>query len=133
MPVAASAGAEPLIEPGQWKVTQGGVMNGAAMPPQVKMRCITPEQASDVAATFGPMSGTINSTCDAPSVATSERILNWRLQCGGQLDVDVAAQFNFESSSRYTATIASLGRMGGITISDVRTDIVGERIGDCQQ
>jgi hypothetical protein len=34
--LTASASAENLIEPGQWKVTSNSVMNGAAMPPQVK-------------------------------------------------------------------------------------------------
>jgi len=130
--MVASAAAERLIEPGQWKVTQGGVMNGAVMPPQTKMRCISPEQADDVAGTFGPVSGTINSTCEAPVVETSPRALNWRLQCRGQLDVDVAAQFNFDSPTHYKATIISRGRMGGVPISDVTTDVVGERIGDCQ-
>jgi len=52
--------AEQLMEPGEWKVTLSGVMNGQAMPSQVKHRCITPEQADDVAGTFGPVSGTIN-------------------------------------------------------------------------
>ena len=33
---AASAAAENLIEPGQWKVTAKTVMNGAAAPPQAK-------------------------------------------------------------------------------------------------
>jgi hypothetical protein len=36
--LTASASAENLIEPGQWKVTSNSVMNGAAMPPQVKHR-----------------------------------------------------------------------------------------------
>ena len=36
------------IQPGQWKVTTSIVMNGAAAPPQVKLRCLTPEQAGEV-------------------------------------------------------------------------------------
>lgn len=131
--VTTPAMAERLMEPGQWQVTQVGVMNGAAMPRQVKTRCITPEQADDVAGTFGPVSGTINSTCDAPSIETGARSLNWRLQCRGQLDIDVTGNFKFDGVNRYTATITSQGRMGGALISDVKTDVVGERIGDCQQ
>jgi hypothetical protein len=127
----ASVAAEGLIEPGQWTVTQSTVMNGNVVPPQAKARCITSEQAADVARTFGPVSGTINSTCEAPSSAWTGRTLTWRLQCRGQLDMDVARDFNFESPQHYTATITSKGRMAGALISDVETKVVGERVGDC--
>jgi Protein of unknown function (DUF3617) len=129
MPVAAIA--EGLMEPGQWTVTQRMVMNGNVVPPQSKARCITPEQAEDVAKTFGPVSGTVNSTCEAPSSELNGKTLKWRLQCRGQLDMDVAGDFNFDSSTHYTATITSKGVMGGALISDVKSEVVGERIGDC--
>ena len=73
--MATSAAAEALIEPGQWNVTSNTVMNGAASPPQAKARCLTPEQAGDVAKTFGPVSGTINSTCEQPEYETTARTL----------------------------------------------------------
>ncbi len=130
---AGARGAESLVEPGQWKVTSSNVINGVAAPPQAKERCITPQQAEDVAKTFGPVSGTINSDCADPVIETSARILTWRLQCRGQLDADVAARFNFDSPQHYTATVTSQGRMGGALISDVKSDIVGERLGECQQ
>ena len=86
----AAARAETLaIQPGQWKVTTNIVMNGAAAPPQVKLRCLTPEQAGDVAKTFGPVSGTVNSSCEPADPETTGRTLKWRLQCKGQLDLDV--------------------------------------------
>jgi hypothetical protein len=129
MPVAAIA--EGLMEPGQWTVTQRMVMNGNVVPPQSKARCITPEQAEDVAKTFGPVSGTVNSTCEAPSSELNGKTLKWRLQCRGQLDMDVAGDFNFDSPTHYTATITSKGVMAGALISDVKTEVVGERVGDC--
>jgi len=46
---AVPAAADNLVEPGQWKVTSSTVMNGASSPPQVKARCLTPEQAGDIA------------------------------------------------------------------------------------
>jgi Protein of unknown function (DUF3617) len=131
--LAASAAAENLIEPGQWKVTSNTVMNGAASPPQVKARCLTPEQAGDVAKTFGPVSGTINSTCERTEYEVTGRMLKWRLQCRGQLDMDVAGSFNFDSSLHYTAIITSKGRMAGSLISDVKTELEGERVSECQQ
>ena len=63
------------IEPGQWKVTSTTVMNGATAQPVVKGRCLTPEQAGDVAKTFGPVSGTVNSTCEPAEPATAGRNL----------------------------------------------------------
>ena len=86
-------------------------MNCMATPPQAKARCITPQQAEDVAKTFGPVSGTINSDCADPEVETSGKTLGWRLQCRGQLDADVAARFNFDTPQHYTATITFQGRM----------------------
>jgi len=127
----ASRGADNLLEPGQWKVTSSSVINGGTTPPQAKGRCITPEQAQDIAKTFGPVSGTVNSTCADPDIETTGRTLSWRLQCRGQLDADVAATFNFDSPQHYTATVTSKGRMGGKLISDVTTEVVGERVGEC--
>jgi len=129
----AAAGAESLIEAGGWKVTSTTVINGAAQPPQAKSRCITPEQAENIAGTFGPVSGTINSTCEAPAVETTGKTLKWRLQCRGQLDVDVTGDFTFDSPRHYTATITSRGRMAGALVSDVKSDLEGERVGECQQ
>ena len=103
-----SAKADDLtIEPGQWKVTSNTVINGATMQPAVKARCLTPEQAGDVAKTFGPVSDTINSTCEPAEYETTGRKLKWHLRCKGQLDLDVSGDFNFESPSHYTATVIS--------------------------
>jgi hypothetical protein len=71
-----SAKADDLtIEPGQWKVTSTTVMNGATTRPAVKARCLTSEQAGDVAKTFGPVSGTINSTCEPAEFETTGRTM----------------------------------------------------------
>ena len=43
--------------------------------------------------------------------------------------MDVAGSFNFDSPHHYTATIK--GEMAGRLISDVNTELEGERIGDC--
>jgi Protein of unknown function (DUF3617) len=129
----ASLAAENLIEPGEWKVTSTTIINGVAQPVQAKSRCITAEQAQDVAKTFGPVSGTINSTCADPEIQSSGRKLMWRLQCRGQLDADVAGAFDFDSPQHYTAMVTSQGRMAGTVISDVKTGLEGERLGDCQK
>jgi uncharacterized protein DUF3617 len=129
-----SASAETLgIEPGQWKVTSNTRMNGQTMPPGERMRCLTPEQATDVAQTFGPASNTINSTCAPTETETTGTKLKWRLQCRGQLDVDVSGDFNFDSPTHYTATVISKGSMAGALVSDVKTELTGEHVGACPQ
>jgi hypothetical protein len=131
--MATAARAEDLIEPGQWKVTSNTTMNGQTAPPQAKTRCITADQAADVAKTFGPVSGTVNSTCETPQSETSGRVLTWRLQCRGQLDLDVEGRFNFDGPRHYSATVISKGRMAGQLISDVKSELEGERVGECPQ
>jgi hypothetical protein len=120
------------IRPGQWKITSSIVMNGAAMPSQVKQRCLTPEQAGDVTKTFGPVSATVNSTCEPAEPETAGRNMKWHLQCKGQLDLDVLGDFNFDSADHYKATVISKGVMAGKLISDVKTELEGERVGECQ-
>jgi hypothetical protein len=131
--MTGAANAESLMEAGEWKVTSTTVINGAVQPPQAKSRCITPEQAENVAGTFGPVSGAVNSTCDAPVVEAAGKTLKWRLQCRGQLDIDATGDFTFDSPRHYTAVITSKGKMAGALISDVRSDLDGERVGGCQQ
>jgi hypothetical protein len=130
--IASAAAEELAIEPGQWKVTSNTVVNGGTMPPAVKERCLTAEQAGDVAKTFGPVSGTVNSTCEPTQYETAGRKMKWHLQCKGQLDLDVLGSFDFDSSSHYTAMITSKGVMAGAVISDVKTELEGERVGACQ-
>ena len=131
--VPAAAAAENSIEPGQWKVTTNTLMNGAAMPPQVKSRCLTPEQAGDIGKTFGPVMTTVNSTCERTEYEASERRLKWRLQCKGQLDMDVSGDFNFDSPTHYTARISTKGWMAGALMSDVKTELEGERVSECEK
>ena len=130
--IVSAEASDLAIDPGQWKVTSKTVMNGAPPEPSVKARCITPEQASDVTKTFGPVTGTVNSTCEPAEPQTSGRTMTWHLQCRGQLDFDVAGSFNFDSATHYTATVISKGVMAGRLISDVKTEIEGERVGECQ-
>jgi hypothetical protein len=131
--VPAAAAAENSIEPGQWKVTTNTLMNGAATPPQVKTRCLTPEQAGDIGKTFGPAMTTVNSTCERTEYEASERRLKWRLQCKGQLDMDVSGDFNFDSPTHYTARITTKGWMAGALMSDVKTELEGERVSECEK
>jgi Protein of unknown function (DUF3617) len=131
--VPAAVAAENSIEPGQWKVTTNTLMNGAATPPQVKSRCLTPEQAGDIGKTFGPAMTTVNSTCERTEYEAGERRLKWRLQCKGQIDMDVSGDFNFDTPTHYTASISTKGWMAGALMSDVKTELEGERVSECEK
>ena len=51
--LAAVPAAADGIQPGLWKITTTVLNNGAQMPPQTKPRCLTAEQAGDLADTTG--------------------------------------------------------------------------------
>ena len=131
--LTAEARAEDLIEPGEWKVTTNTTMNGAMMPPQVKSRCLTADQTADVGRTFGPVFGTVNSSCQNPEQETGGRRLKWRLQCKGQIDMDISGDFIFDSSAHYSGTIVTKAWMAGALTSDVKSELQGERVGACTQ
>ena len=123
----------PSIQPGQWTITTRTIVNGAAQPPAARPRCLTPAQAGDIAKTFGPQFGTVNSACEDPVLETTARTLTWRLVCRGQLDMEVRADFDFDSPTRYTATVGSRNMIAGALVSDVKTEIEGQRTGECPQ
>jgi hypothetical protein len=129
--LTAPAAADDLIAAGQWKVTTNTMINGAPLPPQVKARCLTAEQTADIGKTFGPAMTTVNSDCARTEYDVTGQKLKWRLQCKGQIDMDVAGEFNFDSPSHYTATVITKGWMGGMLTNDVKTELEGERVSEC--
>lgn len=131
--IAPAMADDPTIEPGEWKVTSRTILNGAPTPTATKARCLSPQEAGDVMKTFGPAMGTVNSTCKPAVFETTTRTMKWRLECRGQLDMDVHGQFDFDTPTHYTAIISSKAWMAGALISDVTTGLEGERIGACRQ
>jgi hypothetical protein len=91
VPVTAADG----IQPGLWKITTVALNNGMKMPPQTNARCLTAEQANDLADTFSPRFGGMNTTCQRTQYAKTEQKLTWRLECRGQFNMDSAAEFTF--------------------------------------
>ena len=123
----------PSIQPGEWMVSSKTILNGAPVPPTSRARCFTPQQASEVTKTFGPQVGTVNSTCADPVIETTDKTLKWRLECKGQMDMNVEGSFEFDSPTHYKATVSGKAWMNGSQISDASTDVEGERVGDCRQ
>jgi hypothetical protein len=127
-PPAAADG----IAPGEWKLTETIVMNGSRAPAQTRTRCLSPEQAANTAATFSPEYQTVNSGCERVEFSTSATALRWRMQCTGQLDMDVTGDFVFDTPRHYTATIVSKGAMAGRELVNTTVAIEGEHVGDCR-
>ena len=127
---AASPSLADGLQPGFWKVTSTPEVNGAPTPPQVKMRCMTPAETADLDKTFSPEARTINSSCERVEHEVTPTTLKWRLQCTGQMAMDVAGAFNFESPQRYVAEVRTQMSMPGQTVAS-RVKIEGERVGEC--
>ena len=128
----ATAGAQADgLQAGQWKVTTKPENNGVAGPPMQNMRCLSAADVNDLDRTFSPVSRTTNATCERTEHESTPQRLKWRLQCTGQLDMDVAGEFLFDSPEHYTATVTARSSMLGRVLNDVHTAIEGQRVGEC--
>jgi len=95
------------------------------------MRCLSPEDVADLGKTFAPQVSTVNSECERTEFKLDSSGLTWRLQCKGQLDMDVAGQFVFGSSTRYTALVTTKAAIAGRMVQETMMSIAAERVGDC--
>jgi hypothetical protein len=136
----ASQAAADGIAPGEWKVTETFVMNGNKTAPQTTTRCLSPEQARDTAATFSPEFHTMTtplptgerSECARAELNSTATALRWRMQCTGQMDMDVSGDFVFDTPKHYTATIVSKGTNARREFVNTSVSIEGEHVGDCR-
>jgi hypothetical protein len=119
------------LEPGRWRVMTT-TLSGPIAPPQVATRCLTPEDVADPGKTFGPQVTTENSECKRTEFKLEPSGLTWRLQCRGQLDMDVSGQFIFDSPTRYSAFIKTKATMHDRIVHDTMVSISAERIGECR-
>ena len=129
--MAMPSKAEDAIKPGLWKITTIMLNNGIKVPPQISMRCLTAEQAGNIAGTFSPQFGGVNTVCERTEYEESGQKMTWRLQCKGQMNMDVAGKFSFDSPLHYTAAIATKGWMAGQLIFDSIAALEGEHVGEC--
>ena len=131
---AAGAAQAQQLEAGQWRVMTTQLSKGpVSEPPQIKMRCLTPAEVADPAKTFSPEVSMVNATCERTEYSLDENFLKWRLQCRGQIDMDVAGQFIFESPTRYTAMVATKATAMERIVHTTLSTIDGERVGDCAE
>ncbi|MET0867398.1 MAG: DUF3617 family protein [Pseudorhodoplanes sp.] len=119
------------LEPGRWRVVTT-TLSGPPTPPQVANRCLTPEDVKDLGKTFGPQVSTVNSECTQTEFKLEPAGLSWRLQCRGQLDMDVAGQFIFESPTHYSALITTQATMMDRMVQQTMMTIAAQRTGACE-
>lgn len=131
-----SAGAVPSasaqsLEAGRWRVLTT-TLSGPLTPPTVATRCLTPEDVADPGKTFVPQVKTENSECKRTEFKLDATGLTWRLECKGQIDMDVAGQFIFDSPTRYSAMIITKASMLEQIVQQSMVSISAERIGECR-
>ena len=117
------------LQHGFWKVTSTPTINGTPGAPQVKMRCVTPEEAADVDKTFSPEVRSANA-CERVEHEMTGTKLKWKLQCSGQPAMEVTGAFEFDTPQHYTALVTTNVAIGGQSMSS-RMTIEGERTGEC--
>jgi len=118
------------LQAGQWKVTSTPEVNGMPAPPNERMRCMTPAEVADLGKTFSPEASTVNAACERVEHELTATSLKWRLTCTGQVNMDVAGAFAFETPQRYSAEVRTQMTMAGQTMQS-RVKITGERVGEC--
>src|SRR5882757_2684074 len=109
------------LRAGQWRAVQSPEIDGVAGPVQQTSRCLTPEAVADLDTTFSAVSRTTNSTCERTEHELTPQRLKWRLQCTGQIDMDVEGEFTFENPEHYVAIITARSFMQGRLMQSVRT------------
>lgn len=118
------------LQAGQWKVTSTPEINGQPAPPNERMRCMTPAEVADLGKTFSPETNTVGTTCERAEHELTSTSLKWRFRCTGQVNIDVAGAFVFETPQRYSAEVRTQMTMAGQSMQS-RVKIAGERIGEC--
>jgi hypothetical protein len=129
--LAASAAFADGIEAGLWKITTIIETNGMTGPPRVTTKCLTAEQVADLPATFSPVASTINSTCEPMQHSFDGKKLNWHLVCKGELNMQLAGEFNFDTPHHYTGSVQSTASMGGQTMPGSKNTVEGQWVSAC--
>jgi hypothetical protein len=124
-PVASAA--EPVIKPGNWRVSFQMDIPGLPikMKPIVVNQCITEEDASDPNKTLPAQSK--DEKCKVVDHEIDGNRITWAVRCEGQEDV----------SSRGEMTLAEDSYDGVIRVmndgQELTTKLKGKRLGDCQK
>jgi hypothetical protein len=121
------------IDPGLWKIISRTATGGVIGPPHESSKCLTADQARDLATTFSPIPSTVNSVCAPIERSLNGQRLTWRLTCKGQLDMELNGEFNFDTSRHYTATVRTQAAMGGMQMVDSQDTLEAQWVSECSQ
>ncbi len=119
------------LQAGLWKVINKPVVNGSAAAQTQNSRCLSAADVADLDKIFSPIARTTNSACERVEHEYTPQRLRWRLQCTGQLDMDVAGEYVFDTPQHYTGTITTQAAMLGRVIQNSTVTIEGTRVGEC--
>lgn len=119
------------IAPGLWRIVSRTETGGVIGPPHERLRCISADEAQDVAATFAPPATAADSSCAPVEHSLSGHTLTWQLTCKGQTDMEQTGEFIFDSQRRYTATIRTHATVAGNPMIDSQDMLEGQWISAC--
>jgi Protein of unknown function (DUF3617) len=129
--IAASVTSAEGVAPGLWRIVSRTETGGVIGPPHESSRCLTAEQARDLAATFAPAAGAENSSCTPIGHSFDGQKLTWRITCKGQLNMEQTGEFNFDSPRHYTATLRTRAAVAGKTMIDSQDTLEGQWVSEC--
>lgn len=129
--LCASAAFADGIEPGLWKIVTRTEVGGVAGSSRESARCLTAEQTGDLATTFSPVAGTINSECAPIERSLAGGKLTWRLVCKGQLNMELTGEFNFDTPHHYSATVRTQAGIAGMPATHSQSMVEAEWVSQC--
>jgi Protein of unknown function (DUF3617) len=119
------------IDPGLWRITSRTATGGVIGPPHESSKCLSASEAHDLATTFSPIAGTINSVCAPIERSLDGGRLIWHLICKGQLDMELTGEFNFDNPHHYTATVTTKAAMAGMQMIDSQNTLEAQWVSEC--
>jgi len=120
------------IAPGLWRIISRTETGGVIGPPHESSRCLTADQARDLATTFVPSPSVDNASCTPIERSVSGQKLTWHVTCRGQLDMEQAGEFTFDSPHHYTATTRTRATVSGKTMIDSQDTLEGQWVSECR-
>ena len=120
------------VAPGLWRIISRTETGGVIGPPHESSRCLTADQARDVATTFAPSPSADDSSCTPIERSVSGQKLTWRVTCRGQLDMEQAGEFTFDTPHHYTATTRTRATVSGKTMIDSQDTLEGQWVSECR-